>query len=80
MDDQTKFVKSLSPKDRARIAETVAKILAGNLDDLDIKKLKGYEDLFRVRVGAFRIICERRPVHGFVILEVTRKNDTTYNL
>ncbi len=73
------FLDKIPPDDRRKIAEVSALILMGKLDNLDIKKLQGYEDLFRVRVGRYRIICKLVKKHGFVIVKVTGRNDTTYN-
>ncbi|KKU70624.1 MAG: hypothetical protein UX94_C0003G0018 [Parcubacteria group bacterium GW2011_GWA2_47_21] len=79
MDNVSKFVASLPEKDRLRIIETLAFIRGGQTSGLDIKKLKGYADIFRVRVGKYRIICRKQEPYRFIIIKVTHRNDTTYN-
>ncbi|MCR4334623.1 MAG: hypothetical protein NUV47_02765 [Patescibacteria group bacterium] len=79
MNDVSKFVKSLSAKEQIRIEEVISKMESGDINGLDIKKLKGYSDMFRVRIGNYRIICRHNEQYGFVVVKVTRRNDTTYN-
>lgn len=47
-----KFIGSLPMPDRKRIAEALRKLP----EEGDIKKLQGHDSLFRLRVGAYRII------------------------
>ncbi|HEY9584654.1 MAG TPA: hypothetical protein VJI33_03715 [Candidatus Paceibacterota bacterium] len=79
MDKIYKFIASLSAKDREMIIGVVTKIRSGETGSLDIKKLQGFPDLFRIRVGKYRIICRFNKEYGFVIVEVKLRNDTTYN-
>jgi len=46
---------------------------------LDIRKLKGVENLFRLRVGAYRIIFEYQPGTSPRALSISSRNDNTYN-
>ena len=46
----------MSGKDRIAVLKKVELIVAGASESLDRKKLKGYEYLYRVRVGNYRII------------------------
>lgn len=55
------------------------KSLGKNLNDLDVKKLKGYKNIFRVRKGTVRIIF-RVTNNQIYILAIERRYDTTYNL
>ena len=57
--------------------DLLSKINAGNYKNLDIKKLKGNENLFRVRKGDIRIIFS--VGESIRALSVSRRNDTTYN-
>ena len=73
-----KLLKKLSDKERVVIKNILSKINSGNYKNLDIKKLKGDVNLFRVRKGGIRIIFSvGRDVH---VLSIGRRNDTTYNL
>lgn len=47
-----KFIDRLPVNEKKRIACAIAQLPYGE----DIKKLQGYDDLFRLRVGAYRII------------------------
>lgn len=47
-----KFIDGLPLPDRKRIADALSKLP----NDGDIKKLQGHADLFRLRVGTYRII------------------------
>jgi mRNA-degrading endonuclease RelE of RelBE toxin-antitoxin system len=80
MDKISKFIKSLTLKDRQQIIETMKKIRSGDISNLDIKKLHGFSSLFRIRIGKYRIICQLHRQYGFVVKEVKLRDDTTYNL
>jgi mRNA-degrading endonuclease RelE of RelBE toxin-antitoxin system len=56
MDKIQKLLNSLSNKEKLKIKEILLKIKSKNLESLDIKKLKGREDIFRVRKEKLRII------------------------
>ena len=77
MDSIGKFLKKVSADDRQKLLEAVGMIVAGTFEGLDVRKLKGYEQVFRVRVGKHRIIC-RQIADGYLITSIGRRNDTTY--
>jgi len=56
MDKIQKLLNSLSNKEKLKIKEILLKIKSKNLESLDIKKLKGREDIFRIRKRKLRII------------------------
>jgi mRNA-degrading endonuclease RelE of RelBE toxin-antitoxin system len=73
-----KYLKKLNPKDRASIIEILEQITSGDISGLDIKKLKGYDNYFRVRKGKTRIIFHL-DINGLPIIErIERRSDTTY--
>ena len=47
-----KFIDSLPINERRRIVDAIERLP----DNGDIKRLQGHSDLFRLRVGAYRII------------------------
>lgn len=47
-----KFIDKLSKAEKARIVSAIEQLPNGD----DIKKLKGHSDLFRLRIGDYRII------------------------
>lgn len=50
-----KFLDSLDKQNKQRIIEKVRE-LKTNSENLDIKKLKSKHDLYRLRVGNFRVV------------------------
>lgn len=47
-----KFIDRLPMNEKRRLASAIQQLPSGN----DIKQLKGYEGLFRLRVGSYRVI------------------------
>lgn len=77
MDKITKFLLRLTSKERERVNEVMCDLVKGTLHTYDRKKMKGYANLYRIRVGDIRIVYleldgERR------ILLIDRRTDNTY--
>jgi len=72
-----KFLSKLVPKERAVVRCLVERVARLDLDGLDVKKLKDMDGLYRVRKGDIRI---KFYIVGKSanILEISRRNDTTY--
>jgi mRNA interferase RelE/StbE len=51
-----KYINRLSRKEQVRFWEILKKIELNDFENLDIKKLRGANNLYRVRVGKLRII------------------------
>lgn len=79
MDKIDKGLEKLIPKDREKIKDILKTLQSGRFDNLDIKKLKGTADIFRIRKGNLRIIYQIRDNQVF-ILKIGRKNEKTYKL
>jgi len=47
-----KFIDGLPTNERRRVVDAIEQLPNGE----DIKRMKGYDDLFRLRVGPYRII------------------------
>ncbi len=74
-----KFLAKLDNENRDKIFSILIRVRAGNFENLNLKKLSGYESRYRVRVGRYRILFETN--NGAVqIIDVDKKNDNTYNL
>lgn len=56
VDQPTKFIGRLEPKQSKRVEAVIAKITSNQLARLDIKPLKGRRHWYRCRVGQVRII------------------------
>ncbi len=77
MDKIDKFLRKLSKAESILLARVIADIIEQGTEQYDIKKLKGYRDIYRVRVGSKRIIF--RQLHDDIeILEVSLRNEKTY--
>ena len=77
MDKKEKFLNKIPLHDRIKILEAIDFILAGDMELLDITKLKANDNQYRVRVGSYRIKFEKYATHNKVI-EVSRRDDNTY--
>ena len=77
MDKIKKALRKLSQKERNRTKEVLKKINQAETRSLDLKKLKGYSDIFRVRKGDLRIIYRQTGKQIF-ILRIERRKEKTY--
>jgi len=59
MDKIAKALLKLSSKEKELIKTILLKIKSDSLAALDVKKLKGHSDIFRVRHGKIRLIFQR---------------------
>lgn len=55
---------------RKIIKEKIAKLKDGFSIDLDIKKLKGYKNHYRLRIGKYRILFELQPKCTIIIYAI----------
>ena len=77
MDKIDKFLKKLDAQESDKVARTIADILSCTFDGYDRKKLKGYRDIYRIRIGTIRIIY-RELADDIEVLEVSRRSEKTY--
>ena len=77
MDSIQKFLRKLNKKERGIVIETILQIKQGNLSNLDIKKVQGLDNTFRVRRGVFRIKYTQTDTENIIIF-VDRRNDNAY--
>lgn len=77
VDRMMKVLKKLSKTERTEVDQVVELILMNQLGDLDVKKLKGTDNVYRVRKGNIRIIFRKvTPVNRLVAIE--RRSEKTY--
>jgi mRNA interferase RelE/StbE len=74
MDKYLKILKKLPKKQRAKVLAAIRKIMQGKLDKLDIKKLSDQHQLYRCRIGKFRILFLLRGEH-FYVLDIGNRGD-----
>jgi mRNA interferase RelE/StbE len=68
-----KSLRKLGRKDRERISAAIKK-----LPDGDIKRLRGPERLWRLRVGEWRVIFDRRAVDQTIDILAVRPRGRAY--
>ncbi len=79
MDKIEKAVKRLSQKEKGWLKAILKQLSVGDFRGLDITKLRGRGDIFRVRKGDVRIIYRKDAMGGIFILKIDRRKETTYN-
>jgi len=77
MDAIEKALKKLSAEERRRVREILEKLAVNKMRGLDIKKLQGRDDIFRVRKGDIRVVY-RKSGNVISILLVERRSEKTY--
>ena len=83
MDKISKFLTKLGSKERLRVDNAVEQILNRNFTNLDIKKLQGNSDTFRVRVGEIRIkfkLTKEKVIIRWVIKNNNARPRTNLNV
>ncbi|MEK7087267.1 MAG: hypothetical protein AAB648_01715 [Patescibacteria group bacterium] len=73
----SKLLSKFNKEDRLVLEFLIKKIISLNWQGLDIKKLQGYEDIFRLRKGKLRIIFYKHK-SSISIINMERRNDKTY--
>ncbi len=79
MDKIEKALNKLSDKEKKIVQTILEQLHNKQLRNLDIKKLKGRNDIYRVRKGKIRIIYRIDDLGKIFILAIERRTDTTYN-
>ena len=77
MDKVVKFLKRLSTDERVLVENVLVQIKKGDLSGLDVRKLKGVGNLFRVRQGSIRIILKKEKA-TYTIIFIERRGKDTY--
>jgi mRNA-degrading endonuclease RelE of RelBE toxin-antitoxin system len=77
MDKNLKFLKRLQAQERIALEQVLKRLLVRDIKTLDIKKLSGYRDVYRVRVGNIRVIFLDTETH-VEVLEISRRSGKTY--
>ncbi len=78
MDKITKALKKLSLNEQKQLKIILMKIKETKFEGLDLKKLKGRDNIFRIRKGSLRIIFLLKN-KNIRILSVERRSDNTYS-
>lgn len=73
-----KFLNSLTEKECESIEVLVARLCNNDIVGLNVKKLKGTRNMYRVRKGDIRIVFSYTENNSIKIDFVGRRNDNTY--
>lgn len=79
MDKIDKFLSKLAKSTSERVTTVIVHILSGNTAGYDVKKLKGYRDVYRIRIGTMRIIY-RHGTDDVKLLDIGRRNEKTIRI
>jgi mRNA-degrading endonuclease RelE of RelBE toxin-antitoxin system len=74
-----KALRKLAPQEQNWVEEVVERLISGKTEGLNIKKLRGYGDVFRIRKGQVRVIYTKKEGQ-VILLFVGRRNESTYSL
>jgi mRNA-degrading endonuclease RelE of RelBE toxin-antitoxin system len=77
VDKITKALNKFTQKEKELVKNLLLKINKNNVAGLDLKKLKGRNDVYRVRKGKIRIIYRIEDKQIF-LLAIERRNENTY--
>jgi len=81
VDKIQKALDKFSEKEKKIVKDLFQKIKIGKAIGLDIKKLKGYESLYRLRSGDYRIIYEKIDnILVIVFFDVKHRKDVYRDL
>ncbi len=77
MDKIDKALSKLVLKERERMKHIIKALQLGRFGNMDIKKLKGFQNVFRVRKGSFRIVYQLLD-RKIIILKIDKRKEDTY--
>lgn len=76
MNKISKFLKKLTPKERHILLKIMADIQVLEIASYDVKPLKGYKNLYRLRKGDWRIVFTKNEQNqkGWIVNAGYRKD------
>lgn len=77
MPDLKKLLSRFNKEEREIIESLIETIISFHWSNLDIKKLKGHQNIFRVRKGKIRIVFSKDKNDIFIIT-IERRREQTY--
>lgn len=79
MEQWMKQLRKIPRNSRNRICAALTRLLARDFSTLDRLQLKGYENIFRIRVGNYRIIYHDDD-EEITLKAITRRDESTYRV
>ena len=77
MDKIKKALSKLNTKERALVKSILVRLYNNKFICMDLKKLQGHKDIFRIRKGNIRIIYQQND-RDISILTIERRSEKTY--
>lgn len=77
MDKIDKALNKLLPKGKQKLKSILLQIERDDFQNLDLKKLKGRKDIFRIRKGSMRILIQKIG-NSIKILSIEHRGSKTY--
>lgn len=77
MDRIEKALNKLNETEKKKLKEILLQVARGDFHGLDLKKLRGRKDIFRVRKGSIRVMF-RKTDDCIRILRLERRGNKTY--
>ena len=78
VDKIIKALGKLTAKEKQLVRELLIKIPKQDFKGLNLKKLEGRDDIFRLRKGKIRIIFRREKNQKIHLLAIERRSEKTY--
>ncbi len=76
-DKISKELAKFTEKERQNVKEILVQLTNNDLIGLQLTKLKGHQDIYRVRKGRLRIIY-RQSTNKIKVLVIERRSEKTY--
>jgi mRNA-degrading endonuclease RelE of RelBE toxin-antitoxin system len=77
MDKIDKFLCKVDKNEYAKIMRAISDVLEHKTSSYDVRKLRGHQDVYRIRIGSTRIIF-RQLTDDIEVLDIGRRSEKTY--
>lgn len=78
MDKIEKSLEKLTKKERQIVKEILTRLIKNDIIGINLEKMKGEKDIFRIRKSRIRIIYRVDINNQIFILKIDRRNEKTY--
>ena len=78
MPDLKKLLSRFDKKEQNTLETLIERIILLDWKNLDVKKLKGYQNIFRVKRSKLRIIYKLTEQKEIQIISIERRSENTY--
>ncbi len=75
-----KFIKKLNKKERRTLISDIEKLSCAHAAVLDVKKLKNYKNLYRLRCGSYRVVFRPYKQEKILLVIVVAHRKEVYVL